>query len=665
MSIPRASRTLAILMSTTTSNAHSPSTYRQETYGELTPFIDREWLLTNGTGSFSSSTVVGCNTRRYHGVLVAATLPPVGRVMALSRLAEAVAIEDHVTPVELSVNYFQNHLIPRGDRYLRAFELDDTARFDFDADGARIRKEILLCWGRPVVGIRYLIDPGPHKKVELRVNPFVALRDFHATQRKGEFMYDLKHAEKSCSVSRHGLKLSMRVDHGTFNQRPDWWYDHTYPLETERGLDDREDLFTPGYFSFIADKAGSITLWASTDSLDGPLPDFEAERKKIVASNLVPTMPTVTQQRLARAAGAFIVKRNRDGNRVGASILAGFPWFADWGRDTMISLPGLLLSTSRFKEAGQVLSVFAGHVSEGMIPNVFDDYTSEPAYNTVDASLWFVHAVHEYLRATKDRDLFDSLLKPACEQIIDGYRDGTRYGIRMDEADGLITAGDVHTQLTWMDAKCAGIAFTPRHGKAVEINALWYNALMLMGETQLAAKTKASFAKAFWISPFRGLADVVTDGRQDKSIRPNQIYAASLPHSPLSLDEQRAVVEVVRRELLTPFGLRTLAPGEPGFQPRITGPQFDRDKAYHNGTIWPWLIGGFLEAYLRVNARSPESREQARRWLTPLVDSMSDHGCLGSISECYEAQSPHRPVACFAQAWSVAEVLRLAIELEM
>ncbi|MFT3784629.1 MAG: amylo-alpha-1,6-glucosidase [Tepidisphaeraceae bacterium] len=638
------------------------ASFRQETYGELQPFIDREWLLTNGTGSFASSTVVGCNTRRYHGLLVAATLPPVGRILALSRLAETVAIENHVTPVELSINYFQQHLIPRGDRYLRSFELDDTARFEYDADGVLVSKEVMLCWGRPIVGIRYVIDPGPHKQAELRVNPFVALRDFHATQRKGEFMYDLTHGERACSVARHGLKLSMKVDHGSFYSRPDWWYDHTYPIETERGLDDREDLFTPGYFSVTVTQRTAMTLWASTNGLDGL--EFEAERKKIVASSGVPTMPTVTQQRLARAAGQFIVRRNRDGDGVGASILAGFPWFADWGRDTMISLPGLLLSTGRKREAGQVLSVFAGHVSEGMIPNVFDDYSNEPAYNTVDASLWFIHAVHEYLRVAKDRDLYDSLLRPACEQIVAGYRAGTRFNIKMDETDCLISAGDAKTQLTWMDAKCAGIAFTPRHGKAVEINALWYNALMQLGETELAAKVKTNFAKKFYISPYRGLADVITDDHVDKSIRPNQIFAVSLPHSALELDQQRAVVEVVRRELLTPFGLKTLASGEPGYQPRITGNQFDRDKAYHNGTIWPWLIGGFLEAYLRVNARSAEAKEQAKRWLTPLVQSMEE-GCLGSISECFEAQPPHRPVACYAQAWSVAEALRLAIELEM
>lgn len=638
-------------------------TFRIETYGELEPYIAREWLLTNGTGSFSMSTIVGCNTRRYHGLLVAATLPPVGRVMALSRVAESVAIEDQATPIELSVNRFGDLIVPRGDRYLRSFELDHTARFSYDAEGAIISKEVMLCWGRSVVGVRYRVDPGPHRQVTLRLMPFVALRDFHALVQKGTTMFDLVPEARGCMVGLHGKRLWLKSDAATFEPRPDWWYEHTYPLETERGQDDREDLFTPGQFVVNVTSVTTITLWAGLDEL-GDVPDFDAELLRFRQSDGVKPMPSRVQNRLVRAAGQFMAKRSLPGQTMGATILAGFPWFADWGRDTMISLPGLLLTTGRFHQAGQVLSVFAGHVSEGMIPNKFDDYTNEPSYNTVDASLWFVHAAHEYLRVTRDRELFESLLLPACREIIDGYRAGTRFNIRMDEADGLIAAGDASTQLTWMDAKMGDVVFTPRHGKAVEINALWYNALRLLGEEVLADRVAQSFREAFWVSPYRGLADVITDRYRDTAIRPNQIFAVSLPYSPLTSDQQRAVVEVVRRELLTPFGLRTLAPGEAGFKPEYTGNQFNRDAAYHNGTIWPWLIGGFLDAFLKVNQRSPEAVKQARAWLTPLLESL-DTGCIGSISECHEAEPPHRPVGACAQAWSVAEVLRLAVELEM
>lgn len=637
--------------------------YQVETYGELHPHLNQEWLLTNGTGSFAMSTVVGCNTRRYHGLLVASTNPPVGRVMALSRLAESVAIDDQATPVELSANFFQSLMIPRGDRYLRRFELYHTAKFHYDADGVRITKEVLLVWGKPIVGVRYTVDTGKHSRVQLRLQPFVALRDFHALPRRDGREYDLLHSDRRVSVAQRDLRLVMQTDQGRFESRPDWWYEHTYPIESERGMEDREDLFTPGTFCLDVVKSGEVTLWAGLGQQLDAL-NFERERERVLQHNGVPEMPTQTQDRLARAAAQFVARRNRAGDAPGATIMAGFPWFADWGRDTMIALPGILLTTGRLKEAGQVLSVFASHVSEGMVPNYFDDYSSEPSYNTVDASLWFIHAVHLYMKKSRDNDLYESLLLPACREIIEGYRDGTRFGIRMDPLDGLITAGDRQTQLTWMDAKVGEIAFTPRHGKAVEINALWYNALRLLGENALADAVRESFLRAFWISPYRGLADVVNSEMRDTSIRPNQIFAASLPHSPLDVERRRAVVEIVRRELLTPFGLRTLAANDPGYKGHYRGGPFERDSAYHNGTVWPWPIGAFLDAYLNSHDRTPQVVAQARAWLKPLVDSL-ESGCLGSISECFEGDSPHRPVAAPAQAWSVAEVLRLAVELEM
>jgi predicted glycogen debranching enzyme len=371
-----------------------------------------------------------------------------------------------------------------------------------------------------------------------------------------------------------------------------------------------------------------------------------------------------TMRRLFRAAADFIVLRNRPDGKAGTTILAGYPWFSDWGRDSMISLPGLLLVTGRFTEACQVLSVFAQYVSEGMIPNKFDDYTNEPSYNTVDASLWFVNACFEYLAYTGDRKTFEQALLPACREIYRGYRQGTRYHIRMDEADGLIVQGDATTQLTWMDAKMGETVFTPRQGKPVEINALWYNALRLLGEDELAERVQRSFQRAFYLSPFRGLADVVTGSpnayARDTSIRPNQVFAASLLHSPLTREQQSAVVEVVRRELLTPYGLRTLARGDSRYQGRYTGNQWYRDGAYHNGTVWPWLIGGFLEAYLKVNEFSAEATTRARAWLMPLIEQMNDRGCIGQLPELFDGDDPQRPVGAPAQAWSVAEVLRIA-----
>jgi predicted glycogen debranching enzyme len=646
--------------------------YTIETYGELEPHLSQEWIQTNGLGSFAMSSVVGCNTRRYHGLLCAAVMPPVGRVMALNRIGESVRLDRSETTHELSVNAFRDNIFPRGERYLRRFELGDVLTWDYEVEGVRIKKELHLFWKRDVVALRYTIEPnGRH--VELHLRPFVSLRDFRSLRHKDGAEFEV-HAEKHLAVvtdERTNQKVEIRSDKADFAESYDWWYGHKYGIETERGLDDTEDLFTPGGFYYATKETQTVTLWASMESVQSIDWNAEVERRRAngreIASGLRQSLaisgPSKTLERLLHAANDFVVDRKSPDGSPGVTVIAGYPWFADWGRDTMISLPGLLLSTGRFAEAGQVLCVFAKYVSDGMIPNRFDDYTNEPHYNTVDASLWFIHAAYEYLRLSKDQKIFDTTLLPACRAIIDGYRRGTRFNIKMDERDGLINQGDATTQLTWMDAKDGDVVFTPRSGKAVEINALWYNALMLMGEKELAAKMRESFAKAFWISPFRGLCDVVNDNWRDMSIRPNQIFAVSLPHCALSHDQQLAVVEVVRRELLTPYGLRTLAASDPKYRAKYIGNQFERDGAYHNGTIWPWLIGPFLEAYLRVNNRSKESIAQGQMWLKPLIDSMNDQGCIGSISECYEADPPHRPVGTPAQAWSVAEALRLAIEL--
>ena len=637
--------------------------YSLETYGDLHPWIAREWLLTNGTGGFASSTVAGCNTRRYHGLLVAATLPPVGRIMALNRIAESLHFEGDRPPAELSVNQFQDEIAPRGDRLLRRFDLGDTARFEYDAGGARAAKEVLLPRRRQVVGVRYEVTPTDGLGCKLQLMPFVSLRDFHALRRSGEADFHVRRFDSRAVVSHRDLSLSMRCDGALYADAPDWWYGHVYPLERERGLDDREDLFTPGHFTLDcpAGVTSTCVLWAGLEPVDDCEWDAQLDRNR--ATSKVPEMPTPAQRRLVKSADDFVVRRDTEAGGGGTTILAGYPWFADWGRDTMIALPGLLLATGRHHEAGQVLTLFAGYVSGGMIPNRFDDYTNEPTYNTVDASLWFVHAAHEYLRVSRDAETFESLLRPACRQILDGYAAGTRFGIAMDPADGLIRAGDPNTQLTWMDAKTNGVAFTPRHGKAVEINALWYHALTLMADPR-ADRVRETFAPAFYLGPDRGLADVVTPAGRDESIRPNQIFAAGLPNSPLDDAQQRAVVDVVRRELLTPFGLRTLARSDPRYEPTYAGGPFARDRAYHNGTIWPWPVGYFLDAHLRVHRRSPESVDQARAWLRPLVEAL-ETCCVGSVNEIYEAESPHRPVGAPAQAWSIAEVLRLAVELEM
>jgi predicted glycogen debranching enzyme len=654
------------------------SLFSIETHGQLEPHVKQEWLLTNGLGGFASSTVVGCNTRRYHGVLVAATLPPVGRIMTVNRVAEMLYLDgDKDHPFELAVNQFRQSIHPRGDRYLRRFELDDTARWEFDADGVRVTKELQLLWMQNVSVLRYTIETDRPRQVQLRLMPFVSLRDFHGERRADGTHFVTRPGARDFVVTGGVLSAAVAVDAGRFDPAPEWWYAHVYPIESERGLGDSEDLFSPGRFVIDVEGKTTVTLWIALTPTDKP--DWDAEltcRRAALAAtrkdpeNLgavpqnVATNPSLIIQKLTRAANDFVVFRKNPDGGDGTSVIAGYPWFADWGRDTMISLPGLLLTTGRFHQARQVLSVFAKYVSQGMIPNRFDDYTNEPHYNTVDASLWFIHAVFEYLRLSQDRKTFDQTLRPACQAILDGYRAGTRFNIKMDEADGLITQGDPTTQLTWMDAKTDNIVFTPRQGKAVEINALWYHALVLMGDGDLARKVADSFQKAYWLNPFRGLADVVEGQRRDTAIRPNQIFAVSLANSPLTEGQRLAVVEVVRRELFTPAGLRTLSRNDPKYQGHYGGSPFQRDGAYHNGTVWPWLIGPFLEAYLRVNGRSAESQAQARIWIEPLISRM-DEFSIGQIHEICEGDAPHRPLGCPAQAWSVAEVLRIAVELGM
>ncbi|HEV2294401.1 MAG TPA: amylo-alpha-1,6-glucosidase [Tepidisphaeraceae bacterium] len=669
--------------------------YEIETNGQLQPHLQQEWLLSNGLGGFASSTIVGCNTRRYHGLLCAATLPPVGRIMALSRLGAILTVDgNRERTLEFSVNQFKDTFHPRGDQYLRRFALEDTAVFYYDVEGIRVTKEVLVPWLKNVVAVRYAVDAQRGREVELCLLPFVNLRDFHGTRRANSARFNVRTGERTVMVDTGGQHvLHVQSDGGSFKHDEGWWYDHTFALETQRGLDDQEDLFSPGRFVLGVTGSGTITIWAALEST--PLHDWEAERRRrseavaaacAMPANVAPPPAravlsagagcapvSLPIRKLARAANDFVVARKTPDGKPGTSILAGYPWFADWGRDTFISLPGLLLATRRFEQARQVLSLFASYVSEGMIPNRFDDYSNEPHYNTVDASLWFIHSAFEYFRLTSDYATFERVLQPACRAIIDGYRRGTRFGIRMDERDGLITQGDATTQLTWMDAKCGDHAYTPRQGKAVEINALWYHALVLMGERDLAKRCAESFRTGFWISPFRGLADVIDgetpadqkDIRRDTKIRPNQIFAVSLPNSALLPEQMSAVVEVVRRELLTPYGLRTLAPSDPGYQRLYKGPQVERDAAYHNGIAWPWLIGGFLDAYLKVHNHSKESIEQAKQWLAPLLTYMDTAigGCVGQLPELYEPEEPYRAVGTCAQAWSVAEVLRLAVLL--
>jgi predicted glycogen debranching enzyme len=640
--------------------------------------LDREWLLTNERGSYSSSTVVGCNTSGYHGLLIGALNPPANRVMALSNCVEELTCGDQT--YGLSTFAFPDCLTPSGYLYLEEFRRDIGAHFVYQADKIRIEKSVYLARKSDTVVIEYAFQ-GVESPIQFTMRPLVGLRDFHWMQ-KSVAPLRSRTVERAVAAYCEGAACELLMDGPdlTFRADPQWWYNFAYRVNGNRGQDWMEDLWTPGVFKGRLDRDGTLVFRASLRAAAGSTSSLSGVDVKAIKREWVDVQDDIIrrakaesriEKALALAADQFIVKRSI-GGVVGSTVVAGYPWFMDWGRDAFIALPGLLLETGRFEEARSVLSTFAAAASEGMIPNHFDDRADSAHFNSVDASLWFIHAAFQYLAISGDEKGFGPLLE-TIRWIIDAYRKGTRFGIRAD-ADGLITAGDPDTQLTWMDARYEGISFTPRWGKAVEINALWHNALSLVRRyysernpresgrfATMERQVAESFGNVFWNAERGYLNDIVLpEGRVDASLRPNQILAVSLPFAPpMNRARQRAVVDVVQYNLLTPFGLRTLEPADRSYRGRYEGPQRIRDAAYHQGTVWPWLIGPFVEAYLRVYDFSPSAKEQASGFIEPLLQHLICSGCLGSVSEIFDGSDPQQPHGCHAQAWSVGELFRV------
>ena len=658
----------------------------------LDELLRKEWLLTNGRGGYASSTVVGCNTSSYHGLLVGSLDPPANRVMALANCLEMVLFNGELEAPDklrapnaekvrnLSTFEFDNKFAPRGFTGIRNFRRDTGVHFDYEFDKCRLTKSIYLARDTDAVMLEYDFKqlPGP---CEFIVRPFVGLRDFHALQRSYATLTARGRADGV--VVRHKMpgscELFLKCPGAGFEKDEQWWFNFVYRVNKERSQGCTEDLWTPGFFRAKIDSPCKIVFWASLSTgfkRSEPADIDSASLRKNLAgyhhSLKSPARKGADRElkALCLAADQFITKRNGQDDP-GATVLAGYPWFADWGRDAFIALPGLLLATERFDEAKSVLTTFAAAAEEGMIPNRFDGRSNTAHFNSVDASLWFVNAAFQYLSATAETQTFTQDLLPVIRRIIDSYQKGTRFGIHAD-TDGLITAGDSETQLTWMDAKYGDVAFTPRHGKPVEVNALWYNALRLMARfyadrneedakhyKAMAEQVGESFRSLFWNEQSRCLNDCIgPDGSVDSSLRPNQIFAVSLPFSALTCDQQRCVVAAVSAELLTPMGLRTLSPQDKRYKAAYAGPPRQRDEAYHQGTVWAFLMGPFIEAYLKVNEFSKESKKTAAEFIAPLLEHLTEDACLGSISEIFDGDAPHRPRGCIAQAWSVAELLR-------
>jgi len=592
--------------------------------------VKHEWIETNGLGGWASSTIVGANSRRYHGLLVAGSRSRSERRVLVSKLEETLVIGD--ATYELGCNRYPGVVSPLGFEWMTSFRRDLFPEFEYEAGGVRLRKTIVCPRGENTTIVVYEVLAAPATfKLELR--PFLANRDFHSLTKKSDTWIT--------------PMVTIDVPGATFEPWPDWYYNFEYEVEQERGLDFTEDLFTPGKYVIELEAGARLAIVLSTEGERDAETLIERERARREAR--AAAARDDVERTLFLAADQFIV--DREGTGEGASpargIIAGYHWFGEWGRDAMIALPGLCLATGREDDAREVLRRFASVADRGMIPNRFPEGSDVPEYNSVDAGLWFFIAVW----ALRDRELVPQLL-----DMIEWFDRGTRYNIHVDE-DGLLYAGAGGLQLTWMDAKVGDWVVTPRRGKPVEVNALWYNALRIAAELtddpalrERAENVRRRFDELFWNEAASCCYDVVDGPMRDGSIRPNQLFALSLPFPLLEGERAESMLRVCEEKLLTPYGLRTLSPDDSRYRGCATGPQEERDAAYHQGTVWPWLIGAYADAVRRVRGERPE--------FPALIAHLSDAG-LGSISEVFDGDPPHTPRGCVAQAWSVAELLRV------
>ncbi|MFZ5915763.1 MAG: amylo-alpha-1,6-glucosidase [Chloroflexota bacterium] len=641
----------------------------REICGYFKRSIHREWLVTNGIGGYAMGTLCGANSRRYHGLLVAALNPPVERTVFVAQLQEQALLGDR--EFALSTSEFHGRYIhPHGYLNLESFRLEGSMpTFTYALAEARLEKRIWMAHGHNTTYVLYTLLRGA-RPLKLTVLPLCTARNHHQHAAGAGWQARLAVLPQGLSV-QFADKPPYFILSREFSAaiEGEWYWRFAHRVETYRGLDDQEDLYAMGRFSVTLAPGQTAALVISTENdpdLDG-LAALEAERQRqrrlLAVGPLARESEPAFIHQLLLAADQFIVSRGEGGQ----SIIAGYPWFTDWGRDTMIALPGLTLATGRPEVAARILRTYARYVDQGMIPNRFPDEGQTPEYNTVDATLWYFQAIHEYVQRTGDGSLVDDLY-PVLASIIDWHERGTRYGIGVDARDGLLRAGQPGVQLTWMDAKVDDWVVTPRIGKPVEINALWYNALRIMADfasrmgdgtaadryQTLTARVAVGIGQRFWYADGGYLYDVI-DGPvgHDASLRPNQIFAVSLPHSALSIQQARAVVQVVGRALLTSHGLRSLAVDHPDYVAHYGGDRWHRDGAYHQGTVWGWLIGAYAVACHRVTGDAAA----ARGLLEPFADHLLDSG-MGTISEIFDGDPPHTPRGCPAQAWSVAEVLR-------
>jgi predicted glycogen debranching enzyme len=634
-----------------------------------------EWLDTNGNGGYASSSILHCHTQKYHGLLVANLSQPAGRYVLVSKVEDSLV-------TETNEYYFVSHQYPGyfftgGQPLLKRFEFDMWPKFFYQTDQVAVEKEILMIRGSNSVLLRYRFDRSTFSD-KLRIKPFIAYRGIHTLARENSYLHgEFETTPDGYRITPYdGMPTLFIQTSGVTQFIPQgaWYYHFEYEQDKARGYDCYEDLYCPGTLEILLSGKKEVYVCFGTEPLPEPLKkvwakeqkkrSIQKEQNEQVADSYREDRESV--RNLLRAADQLLI-RTPSGRR---AILAGYHWFYEWGRDTLISLPGLAFCRGCLREGEDVLKIFADFEKDGLFPNFFAEDEKENAYNTIDASLLYFWSVQQYLKYGGEIQWVERHAWPVMKRILKQFMAGTIYDIYMDER-GLLHAGSEGTRLTWMDAAVDGIPATPRWGYMVEINALWFNAIsfahelaMLYGDEEFSLKdlialARQSFQQTFRVEGSPSLADVCRLGGQDRSIRPNQIFAVSLPYSPLDEADWPGVVDTVSRFLLTPCGLRTLAPGDPAYHGRYEGTMPARDAAYHQGTVWPWLLGHYGEAYLKVNKHSKKAQAYLRKLIRAFLKRHLFEAGLGCVSEVFDGDSPQRPDGCISQAWSTAELIRL------
>jgi predicted glycogen debranching enzyme len=657
---------------------------------EIESLLTREWLVTNGLGGYASGTIAGVSTRRYHGLLIAALKAPLGRRMMFNHLTELIRLPDGKPHFFGGRELVGGQMDLHGMDHLTEFRLEwGLPVWRFEINDIAFEKRVFMPHRQNTVFINYRLVNGDGP-VRLKLRPSVHFRSHDAAvseQLPAPYplvIHDNRYDIQDCQRDVPALRMFLHGNHGAFTVDGKQLRDILYRVEEDRGYQYQGDIWSPGYFRVDLGHDQEATLVASTDSWEAALAlspaealQAEHERRKRLIQLAEPSAQEGLARQLVLAADQFTITpvgRAEEAARARAtgddvrSVIAGYHWFTDWGRDTMISLEGLTLVTGRHKEGGEILRTFATALRDGLLPNLFPEGEEQGLYHTADATLWFFHAIHRYLVYTGDRETLRSLL-PKLQSVVEYHQRGTQFHIKVDSSDGLLSQGQEGYQLTWMDAKVGNWVVTPRRGKAVEINALWYNALRLLegwlraeGDGSAAEKVadyadqaRQSFNRRFWYAEGGYLYDVI-DGPNgdDASCRPNQVFAISLEHPILDRERWEPTMDVVSKRLLTPVGLRSLAPGSPDYKAKYFGDLRARDAAYHQGTVWSWLIGPYIDAWLKLH---PDQQAQGRCFLQGLLQHLGEV-CIGSISEVFDAAAPYTPRGCIAQAWGVAEVLR-------